>query len=126
MSMLLPPAAISASLDAAPANARDHGTSLAREEHEKSDRGHSCEHTRPRGPLEEEARFFDRWADCLDESKLPIDPLAWKRYTSPRLRPRFNKEFRFLLLGDLRRKTLLDVGCGDSVNVALSPRWEPK
>ena len=67
----------------------------------------------------EEARFFDRWADRLDESKLPIDPLAWKRYTRPRLRARLNKEFRFLLLGDLRGKTLLDVGCGDSRNVAL-------
>ena len=43
----------------------------------------------------------------------------WKRYTKPQLRARFNKEFRFLLLGDLRGKTLLDVGCGDSLNVAL-------
>ena len=34
-------------------------------------------------------------------------------------RARFNKEFRFLLLGDLLGKTLLDVGCGDSLNVAL-------
>src|SRR5262245_38586768 len=67
----------------------------------------------------QEARFFDRWADRIDESKLPIDPLAWKRYTNPRLRLRFNKEFRFRLLGDLRGKALLDVGCGDSLNGAL-------
>src|SRR5262245_60981957 len=59
MSMLPPPAAHSASLDAAPANAaRDHSTSLASEEHEKSDHGHSCEHTRPRGPLERGGAFL--------------------------------------------------------------------
>jgi 2-polyprenyl-3-methyl-5-hydroxy-6-metoxy-1,4-benzoquinol methylase len=77
----------------------------------------------PSGVREErwtqEARFFDEWAERVDESTLPIDPLAWQRYTSPRLRDRFNKEFRIRLLGPLAGKRLLDVGCGDGVNVAL-------
>jgi 2-polyprenyl-3-methyl-5-hydroxy-6-metoxy-1,4-benzoquinol methylase len=67
----------------------------------------------------EEARFFDGWAEKWGEDALPIDPLALQRYTRPVLRRRFNKEFRFRVMGDLRGKTLLDVGCGDGLNAVM-------
>jgi 2-polyprenyl-3-methyl-5-hydroxy-6-metoxy-1,4-benzoquinol methylase len=68
---------------------------------------------------EEEARFFDSLAQSVDESKLPIDRLAYERYTRPVLRRRFNKEFRFRTMGDLRGKAILDVGCGDGLNSVM-------
>jgi 2-polyprenyl-3-methyl-5-hydroxy-6-metoxy-1,4-benzoquinol methylase len=68
---------------------------------------------------EEEAAFFDRQAARVEEPTLPIDPLAFRRYTRPSLRRRFNKEFRFRILGCLEGKRLLDVGCGDGLNVAM-------
>jgi len=67
----------------------------------------------------EEASFFDSWAQKWGEEALPIDPLALQRYTRPVLRRRFNKEFRFRVMGDLRGKTLLDVGCGDGLNAVM-------
>jgi len=65
---------------------------------------------------EEEARFFDDLAENLDDSELFLDPLALERYSRPDLRKRFNKEFRYRILGQLAGKTLLDVGCGDGLN----------
>jgi 2-polyprenyl-3-methyl-5-hydroxy-6-metoxy-1,4-benzoquinol methylase len=70
----------------------------------------------------EEAAFFDELAQKTDESALPMDPLALQRYTRPRLRRRFNKEFRLRLMGDLRGRSVLDVGCGDGVNSVLLAR----
>jgi 2-polyprenyl-3-methyl-5-hydroxy-6-metoxy-1,4-benzoquinol methylase len=67
----------------------------------------------------DEARFFDAWAQKWGDDGLPIDPLALQRYTRPVLRRRFNKEFRFRVMGDLRGKTLLDVGCGDGLNAVM-------
>lgn len=67
----------------------------------------------------EEARFFDDLAHKVDESTLWIDPLALRRYSRPVLRSRFNKEFRFQVLGALAGKTLLDVGCGDGLNSVM-------
>src|ERR1700735_4748987 len=67
----------------------------------------------------EEAQFFDEWADRAAGEVRAIDPLALKRYSSPHLRRRFNKEFRFRVLGSLRGKRVLDVGCGDGVNAVL-------
>ena len=64
----------------------------------------------------QEARFFDERADRIDDQSLYIDPLAWRRYTRPRLRRRFSPEFRLRVLGDLRGKKLLDIGCGDGLN----------
>src|SRR5262252_924747 len=120
MRMLPPPAAISVSLGAALANARaTMALRLPIRSARRPTMAIGANTVGREARWKEEARFFDRWADRLDESKLPINPLAWKRYTRPRLRARFNKEFRFLLLGDLRGKTVLDVGCGDSLNVAL-------
>ena len=68
---------------------------------------------------DEEARFFDHLAADVDESTLFIDPLALQRYSRPVLRKRFNKEFRFRLLGPLEGKTLLDIGCGDGLNAVM-------
>jgi 2-polyprenyl-3-methyl-5-hydroxy-6-metoxy-1,4-benzoquinol methylase len=58
-----------------------------------------------------EASFFDEHGAAV----LPLDPLTIKRYSPPH-RLRFNKEFRFHILGDLTGKTVLDVGCGDGTN----------
>jgi 2-polyprenyl-3-methyl-5-hydroxy-6-metoxy-1,4-benzoquinol methylase len=67
----------------------------------------------------EEARFFDQQADRAAREIRPIDPLALARYSSHHLRRRFNKEFRFRVLGALAGKRVLDVGCGDGTNSIL-------
>src|SRR5262249_3243747 len=61
----------------------------------------------------------DRQARRVEEMALPIDPLAFQRYTQPGLRRRFNKEFRFRIIGNVEGKRLLDVGCGDGPNMAM-------
>jgi 2-polyprenyl-3-methyl-5-hydroxy-6-metoxy-1,4-benzoquinol methylase len=65
-----------------------------------------------------EARFFDEIAQHLSARLQPMDPRMVARYHQPE-HPWFNKEFRFQLLGDLRGKRVLDVGCGDGINSAL-------
>jgi 2-polyprenyl-3-methyl-5-hydroxy-6-metoxy-1,4-benzoquinol methylase len=70
----------------------------------------------------EEAAFFDRVAQQVEATSLPIDPLALQRYSRPALRRRFNKEYRFKTLGSVKGKTLLDVGCGDGQNSVLLAR----
>jgi 2-polyprenyl-3-methyl-5-hydroxy-6-metoxy-1,4-benzoquinol methylase len=65
----------------------------------------------------EEAHFFDTWAERVDDAQLYMDPLAWKRYSNPHPRRRFNKEFRLRVLGNLKGRKVLDVGCGDGLNV---------
>jgi 2-polyprenyl-3-methyl-5-hydroxy-6-metoxy-1,4-benzoquinol methylase len=62
-----------------------------------------------------EAEFFDEWAAGAARHLSATDPLAIRRY-SHQLRGKFNKEFRFHLMGSLRGKSLLDVGCGDGSN----------
>jgi 2-polyprenyl-3-methyl-5-hydroxy-6-metoxy-1,4-benzoquinol methylase len=64
----------------------------------------------------EEQSFFDQTAAEIDLAAM--DPLALRRYAGP-LRRRFSKEFRLRLLGDLRGKKLLDVGCGEGSNGVL-------
>jgi 2-polyprenyl-3-methyl-5-hydroxy-6-metoxy-1,4-benzoquinol methylase len=61
--------------------------------------------------LEQEAEFFDRWA--LENAKRlePVDPAVLERYRHPGTL--YEKEFCIRLLGDLRGKTILDVGCGE-------------
>jgi 2-polyprenyl-3-methyl-5-hydroxy-6-metoxy-1,4-benzoquinol methylase len=75
------------------------------------------------GPLKEqqqrwqdEASFFDHFVGEVELA--PIDPLTLARYQGP-LRRRFSKEFRLRLLGDLRGKKVLDVGCGEGTNSIL-------
>ncbi len=79
-------------------------------------------HGRQEERWQEEAAFFDRQADRVDEATLPIDPLAFRRYSRRLPRKRFNKEFRFRILGNLEGKSLLDVGCGDGLNVVMFAR----
>ena len=67
-----------------------------------------------------EAEFFDRFAaGAAPEALSPLDPSTRQRYVARKLRRRFNNEFRFRLLPDLRGKRVLDVGCGDGINSVL-------
>lgn len=64
----------------------------------------------------EETSFFDQFVGDVDLE--PIDPLTLARYRGP-LRRRYSYEFRLRLLGDLRGKTVLDVGCGEGTGSTL-------
>ncbi|MFL5636362.1 MAG: class I SAM-dependent methyltransferase [Gemmatimonadaceae bacterium] len=68
-----------------------------------------------------EAEFFDEWAAKAAQDITPTDPLALRRY-SPPLRRKFHKEFCFRLIGSLKGKSVLDVGCGDGANAVLLAR----
>jgi 2-polyprenyl-3-methyl-5-hydroxy-6-metoxy-1,4-benzoquinol methylase len=61
--------------------------------------------------LREEAEFFDRWANENAKRLEPVDPAVLERYRRPGTL--YPKEYCFRLLGDLRGKTILDVGCGE-------------
>ncbi len=67
-----------------------------------------------------ESDFFDQIVEKQTAQRL--DALTIERYRTPR-RPWFNKEFRFRLMGDLRGKRVLDVGCGDGSNAMLMARF---
>jgi 2-polyprenyl-3-methyl-5-hydroxy-6-metoxy-1,4-benzoquinol methylase len=67
----------------------------------------------------EEADFFDNEARRVQEGRLPLDPLALRRYSGSSLRKRFSMEFRFSLLGCLKGRSVLDVGCGDGLNAVI-------
>jgi 2-polyprenyl-3-methyl-5-hydroxy-6-metoxy-1,4-benzoquinol methylase len=71
---------------------------------------------------EQEAAFFDRQAARVEDMALPIDPLAFRRYSRPAPRRRFSKEFRFRILGNLAGRRVLDVGCGDGLNMTMFAR----
>jgi 2-polyprenyl-3-methyl-5-hydroxy-6-metoxy-1,4-benzoquinol methylase len=61
--------------------------------------------------LGQEAEFFDRWAKERAKQLEPVDPAVLQRYRAPGTQ--YPKEYCFRLLGDLRDKAILDVGCGE-------------
>ena len=63
----------------------------------------------------QEVEFFDREAQQAMDRLVPMDPRIIERYGKLRRR-RFNKEYRFRVLGPLAGKKVLDVGCGDGLN----------
>ena len=67
----------------------------------------------------EEAAFFDKMATDKAGQSLLLDSMAIQRYSSPELKRRFNKEYRFRVMGSLKKKRVLDVGCGDGLNSVL-------
>jgi 2-polyprenyl-3-methyl-5-hydroxy-6-metoxy-1,4-benzoquinol methylase len=69
-----------------------------------------------------EARFFDAMAEKVAARLQPLDPRTVARYHEPD-HPWFNKEFRFKLLGNLRGKRVLDVGCGEGSNSVLMAKY---
>lgn len=69
-----------------------------------------------------EARFFDEMAEKVAARLQPLDPRTVARYHEPK-QPWFSKEFRFQLLGNLRGKQVLDVGCGEGSNSVLMAKY---
>ena len=69
-----------------------------------------------------EREFFDSNAVQNSQKLNVIDPLALARYSAPAPRRRFNKEFRFRVLKDLRGRKILDLGCGEGTNAILLAR----
>jgi 2-polyprenyl-3-methyl-5-hydroxy-6-metoxy-1,4-benzoquinol methylase len=70
--------------------------------------------------LAQEAEFFDRRADESARRLQPVEDAVLARYRSPgRLYP---KEYCFRLLGDLRGKSILDVGCGEGEDAMILAR----
>jgi 2-polyprenyl-3-methyl-5-hydroxy-6-metoxy-1,4-benzoquinol methylase len=66
---------------------------------------------------QQEAQFFDAEASKRIETVTSIDTRVVERYRSPgRL---FPKEYSCRILGDLRGKAVLDVGCGEGENTLL-------
>lgn len=70
-------------------------------------------------PWETEASFFDELAARGTDEIKQVDPMAVARYSAPRLRRRFCREFQFRLLGNLSGKSVLDVGCGEGGDSVL-------
>lgn len=70
---------------------------------------------RDRARWKHEAAFFDNAAIEAIKHIRPAHPDVVRRYGTLRRR-RFSKEYRFRLLGDVRGKSVLDVGCGDGLN----------
>ena len=65
-----------------------------------------------------ETEFFDRAARVAMASLESLEPRTLHRYGHMRRR-HFLPEFRLRLLGDLRGRQLLDVGCGYGVNASI-------
>src|ERR1700737_1676093 len=63
------------------------------------------------GQRGEEGEFLDRWAEENGKHPEPVDAAVLERYRTPG--NVYSKEYCFRLLGDLRDKTILDVGCGE-------------
>jgi 2-polyprenyl-3-methyl-5-hydroxy-6-metoxy-1,4-benzoquinol methylase len=67
---------------------------------------------------EQEASFFDEEAEREAAKLAPISPAVVGRYRTRRRR-HVAPEARFLAVGDLRGKRVLDVGCGDGRSAML-------
>lgn len=65
-----------------------------------------------------EAEFFTKVAEETAQSLRPVSPAIRARYAAHRHRI-FSSEYRFQVVGDLRGKRVLDVGCGDGQNSSL-------
>src|SRR5438128_136824 len=68
----------------------------------------------------EEASFFDNWAERMARDLRPLDEAVIQRYRNPR--GLFLKEMACRVLGGLRGRKVLDVGCGDGENSVLLAR----
>jgi len=73
------------------------------------------QHSEDQVRWEREAAFFDQEAEAAMARIRPVDPETIKRYGELRRR-RFSKEYRFRVMGSLKGKSVLDVGCGDGEN----------
>jgi 2-polyprenyl-3-methyl-5-hydroxy-6-metoxy-1,4-benzoquinol methylase len=67
--------------------------------------------------LAQEAQFFDRWADENARRLQPVEDAVLRRYRNPGRN--YPKERCFQLLGDLRGKSVLDVGCGEGEDAMI-------
>jgi 2-polyprenyl-3-methyl-5-hydroxy-6-metoxy-1,4-benzoquinol methylase len=65
-----------------------------------------------------EQEYFDRAARESAASLVPFSAHTLHRYGALKRR-RYSLEYRFRLMGDLRGKKVLDVGCGDGINGVL-------
>lgn len=75
-------------------------------------------HTEPSSRWQTEAAFFDEVANEAAARLQPVSPLVLSRYSRNRRRM-FAPEYRFRVVGDLRGRRVLDVGCGDGPNSVL-------
>ncbi len=66
-----------------------------------------------------EAEFFDRFAAEAATTLSPLPHVTLQRYAAGSPRRRFNKEFRFRPVQDLKGKQVLDLGCGEGTNSVL-------
>jgi 2-polyprenyl-3-methyl-5-hydroxy-6-metoxy-1,4-benzoquinol methylase len=69
-----------------------------------------------------EASFFDGIAAGRADLPLALHPLTLQRYSRPRNQAWLSPDFCMSVLGDLKGKWLLDVGCGEGVNAVLFAR----
>jgi 2-polyprenyl-3-methyl-5-hydroxy-6-metoxy-1,4-benzoquinol methylase len=67
--------------------------------------------------LVQEAQFFDRWAEESIKKLEPIDPRVVDRYRRPG--KKYAKEYCINLLGNMKGKRILDVGCGEGEDAVL-------
>ena len=67
---------------------------------------------------EREAAFFDKQAKAKRPSDLLISRATIDRYANS-TKPEFPAEYRFIGLGSLKGKLVLDIGCGDGESTVL-------